>query len=83
MKNYGLSLDSMVLPNVDYKVETANETLIVNERTLRVILQHIKEGAIRVDEIRITDSIGTVATFNSDTYLLNVELFGLNPSIII
>ena len=82
MRNFGLTLASIVLPSVEYKVETANETLTVNERTLRVILQHIKEGAIRVDEIRITDSIGTVATFNSDTYSLNVELFGLNPSII-
>lgn len=82
MRNFGLSLASSVLPSVEYKVETANETLTVNERTLRVILQHIKEGAIRIDEIRITDSIGTVATFNSDTCSLNVELFGLNPSII-
>ena len=84
MKNLGLSLNNLILPSVLFTIRTANEYHpMVNERTIRVILQHIREGAILIDEIEITDSIGTVATFNSKTYSLSNELFGLNPSSIL
>ena len=77
MKDLGLNLKSMVVPDVSFKIETANDTIIANERTLRVILYEIRNGGILIDEVKITDSIGTVATFDSFTRSLNNELFGL------
>lgn len=82
MKNFGLSLASITLPSVEYKVETANETAMVNERTVRYLLEAIKDGFVAVNEVKITDSKGTVATFDLCTCTLNNELYGLNPSII-
>ena len=77
MKDLGLNLKSMVVPDVSFKIETANDTIIANERTLRVILYEIRNGGILIDEVKITDSIGTVATFDSFTRSLSNELFGL------
>ena len=77
MKDLGLNLKSMIVPDVSFKIETANDTIIANERTLRVVLNEIRNGGILIDEVKITDSIGTVATFDSFTHSLSNELFGL------
>ena len=77
MKDLGLNLKSMIVPGVSFKIETANDTIIANERTLRVVLNEIRNGGILIDEVKITDSIGTVATFDSFTQSLSNELFGL------
>ena len=77
MKDLGLNLKKMIVPDVSFKIETANDTIIANERTLRAVLNGIRNGGILIDEVKITDSIGTVATFDSFTRSLSNELFGL------
>ena len=77
MKDLGLNLKSMIVPDVSFKIETANDTIMANERTLRVVLNEIRNGGILIDEVKITDSIGTVATFDPFTRSLSNELFGL------